>query len=65
VTVPIAAEKAGKYLAPDIIRDMIKDTEREMKEAAARLEFEKAAHLRDEIKALRKEELEIRTWSIE
>jgi excinuclease ABC subunit B len=65
VTVPIAAEKAGKYLAPDIIRDMIKDMEREMKEAAARLEFEKAAHLRDEIKALRKEELEIRTWSID
>jgi excinuclease ABC subunit B len=65
VTVPVAAEKAGKYLAPDIIRDMIKDMEREMKEAAARLEFEKAAHLRDEIKALRKEELEIRTWSIE
>jgi excinuclease ABC subunit B len=63
VTVPIAAEKAAKYLAPDIIRDMIKDMEREMKEAAARLEFEKAAHLRDEIKALRKEELEIRTWS--
>jgi len=65
VTVPIAAEKAGKYLAPDIIRDMIKDIEKEMKEAAARLEFEKAAHLRDEIKALRKEELEIRTWSAE
>jgi len=59
VTVPIAAEKAGKYLAPDIIRDMIKDMEKEMKEAAARLEFEKAAHLRDEIKSLRKEELEI------
>jgi protein-arginine kinase activator protein McsA len=36
-----------------------------MKEASARLEFEKAAHLRDEIKALRKEELELRAWSIE
>jgi excinuclease ABC subunit B len=65
VTVPVAAEKTGKYVAPDIIRDMIKDMEKEMKEAAARLEFEKAAHLRDEIKALRKEELEIRAWSIE
>ncbi len=65
VTVPVAAEKSGKYIAPDIIRDMIKDMEKEMKEAAARLEFEKAAHLRDEIKALRKEELEIRAWSIE
>jgi len=60
VTTPMAAEKAGEYLAPDIIREMIKYLEREMKEAAARLAFEEAAHLRDEIKALRKEELEVR-----
>lgn len=60
VTIPTAAEKAGEYLAPDIIREVIKDIEREMKEAAARLEFEEAARLRDEIKALRKEELEVR-----
>jgi excinuclease ABC subunit B len=60
VTIPTAAEKAGEYLAPDIIREVIKDLEREMKEAAARLDFEEAARLRDEIRALRKEELEVR-----
>ena len=60
VTVPAVAEKVGEYLTPDIIRDMIKDLEKEMKEAASRLEFEKAARLRDEIKVLREDELELR-----
>ena len=60
VTVPAVAEKVGEYLTPDIIRDMIKDLEKEMKEVASRLEFEKAARLRDEIKVLREDELELR-----
>ena len=60
VTIPAVAEKAGEYLTPDIIRDMIKDLEKEMKETASRLEFEEAARLRDEIKALREDELELR-----
>ena len=37
---------------------VIKDMEREMREAATNLEFEKAARLRDEVKRLREMELD-------
>ncbi|NLD37206.1 MAG: excinuclease ABC subunit B, partial [Desulfatiglans sp.] len=59
VTVPAAAEKAQKYFSPDEIKKTIKELEKKMKEAAANLEFEEAARIRDEIKELREEELEI------
>jgi excinuclease ABC subunit B len=60
VTVPTIAEKKAEYLAPDIIRDMISDLRKKMEEAASKLEFEEAARLRDEIKELQQDELDLR-----
>ena len=45
--------QAGANLAA-----VLKDLEREMREAATNLEFEKAARLRDEIRRLREMELD-------
>ncbi|HDO34685.1 MAG TPA: excinuclease ABC subunit B, partial [Nitrospirae bacterium] len=55
-TVPTAEEPAEEY---SIGSDMISELERQMREAAQGLEFEKAAALRDRIKRLRERVLEI------
>jgi excinuclease ABC subunit B len=59
VTVPSMAEKKAQYLTPKRIREMVQDLEKKMKKAAKKLEFEEAALLRDEIRALEQKELEI------
>ena len=59
VTVPVVAEKRAAYRSADELERDIAGLEREMQEAAARLEFEEAARLRDEIKGLRQELLEV------
>ncbi|PKN61991.1 MAG: excinuclease ABC subunit B [Deltaproteobacteria bacterium HGW-Deltaproteobacteria-15] len=60
VEFPAIAEKEEPYLTPEIIAGKIKDLQKKMKEAAAKLEFEEAARLRDEIRHMEKRELELR-----
>ncbi|MBI5598364.1 MAG: excinuclease ABC subunit UvrB [Deltaproteobacteria bacterium] len=57
-TVRTAEEEAGQYVAPHEIPAKIKELHREMEEAAKRLDFEKAALLRDRVKLL--EEAQVR-----
>jgi excinuclease ABC subunit B len=67
VTVSIGKDKSGreKVQAGANLAAVIKDMEREMREAATNLEFEKAARLRDEIKRLREMELDVLEGSVE
>ena len=59
VTVPVGvAEEAGKAFMGDNFKITLKDLEGRMREAAANLEFETAARLRDEIKRLKLLDLE-------
>jgi excinuclease ABC subunit B len=59
VTVPVVAEEKAAYRSADELERHIAGLEKEMREAAATLEFEEAARLRDEIKELRQELLEM------
>ncbi|MBS1111884.1 MAG: uvrB, partial [Nitrospirae bacterium] len=54
-TVPAVAEEKAEYVNDAALKKL----EDEMKEAAGRLEFEKAAEIRDRIKAIKKKQLEI------
>ncbi len=54
-TVPAVAEKGAEYLPKDEVKKIIESLEKEMKEAAKNLEFEKAAKLRDQINELQNE----------
>jgi excinuclease ABC subunit B len=58
VTVPLAAEPQASY-AGETLERAIQKLEEEMKEAAKLLEFERAAGLRDRIRALRLKDLEV------
>ncbi len=60
-TVPTVNEVQGEYVPFTDISQTIKDLERDMKRAADKLEFERAAALRDRIKALRDTELQLRS----
>jgi excinuclease ABC subunit B len=51
VTVPLAAEEQARYLVEDIPAQ-IKRLKKEMQAAAKKLEFERAASLRDQVRAL-------------
>jgi excinuclease ABC subunit B len=59
VTVPVVAEEKAAYRSADELERHIAGLEKEMRAAAARLEFEEAARLRDEIKEFRQELLEM------
>jgi excinuclease ABC subunit B len=52
VTVPMAAEEGAEY-RPEQLPEIVAALEEEMRQAAAQLEFEKAAQLRDRILALK------------
>ena len=59
-TVPLeAAEEREEYLTREQLHERLGALEEQMKEAARKLEFEKAAELRDEIKRLKHKELGI------
>lgn len=57
-TVPAAAEKTAEYIPPHEIPNILKSLRKEMEKAAKKLDFEKAAELRDRIKEL--EDLELK-----
>jgi len=59
-TVPVVSEEAEEYISIKDIPRVIEKFKKDMKEAAARLEFERAAELRDKIKRLEKIELKLR-----
>jgi excinuclease ABC subunit B len=56
VTVPVAAEEEEGYRSIDQIEKDIKSLEKQMREAARALEFERAAEIRDRLKKLRSRE---------
>lgn len=56
-TVPAVAEKKEEYIPPHELPEIIKSLRKEMETAAKKLDFEKAAELRDRIKEL--EEMEV------
>ena len=57
--VPVAADKRAKYGPAELSR-LLRKLQKEMKQAAERLEFETAAELRDRIRELQKQELNVR-----
>jgi excinuclease ABC subunit B len=58
VTVPVGVAEDGKPFMGDNFKTTLRDLENKMREAAANLEFETAARLRDEIKRLKLLDLE-------
>jgi excinuclease ABC subunit B len=60
VTVPLAAEAEDRYHSQDELDKLIKKLRKEMKAAADRYDFERAAALRDRIFKLEGKELELR-----
>jgi excinuclease ABC subunit B len=58
VLVPVGVAEAGKPFMGDNFKTTLKDLEGRMREAAANLEFEEAARLRDEVKRLKLLDLE-------
>jgi excinuclease ABC subunit B len=59
--VPAVAEAGGRYSSPADVETEIQRLEKEMREAARQFEFEKAAALRDQIKKLKKIEMDFLT----
>ncbi len=63
VDIPLVAETSAKYGAAELARQ-IRKLGKEMKQAAERLEFEKAAELRDRIRELQQQELALRETAL-
>jgi excinuclease ABC subunit B len=59
-TVEVPAQAEVQWESPAALAAHVGELERAMKEAAKRLDFERAAELRDRIKALRKVDLQLR-----
>jgi len=59
-TVEIAREREEAYASTEALEGRVKELEAAMKDAARRLDFERAAELRDRIKALKKQDLTLR-----
>jgi len=57
--VPLAAEAIDAYTSLDDVDRVVRELEREMREAAARLDFERAAALRDRVRGLKGLELAV------
>ena len=57
LTIPLAAEPREEYLPAEKIPKLVKKLRKEMLEAAKKLEFERAAELRDRIRRLEAQEL--------
>jgi len=58
VTVPVAAEETEIYLTPQELERTIRRLRREMKKAADRMDFERAAQYRDKVLALERRQVE-------
>jgi len=58
-TVPVAAEEKEEYVATVDLPKLIGRWEKEMRQAAKDLDFERAAELRDKIRALRQKEMAV------
>jgi excinuclease ABC subunit B len=58
-TIPTVADVEEGYVPVKEIPAMIQDLKKEMKEAASRLEFERAAEIRDKIQRLEEMELKM------
>ena len=59
VTVPTIEEESVQYRTVEELDRHIAGLEKQMKEAAVNLEFEEAARLRDEIRDLKEQRLEV------
>ncbi len=59
VTIPTIAEAEREFLTPEVIKEMIGELREKMKDAATNLKFEEAARLRDEIRVLQQEDLDL------
>jgi len=57
--IPMAAEEREEYLTSEERRQLIKKLDKEMQDAAKKLEFERAAQLRDRIKELKRKAIEL------
>jgi len=58
-TVEVPAEAPVEWRDPAALTAHLEELEREMREAARRLDFERAAELRDRVRALRRRDLEV------